>query len=168
WYGQGTYYADDVVLAGPGGGPTPSPTRSSSKPPSPSPSPSPKPSGSSSTPPPPPQTGFRNPIYFMPLDNHPQNIGDAITASGDKNYNLASVLDSGGCTPAWDGDSAHKVSSDTTVTGVVGAVRAKGGDIAVSFGGYNGTELGATCGGSSSLAAAYQSVINKYNLTRID
>jgi len=118
--------------------------------------------------PPPPNGAFRNPIYFMPLDNNPQNITDAINAGGDKNFNLAFVLDSGGCTPAWDGDATHKVSADGTVTGVVSAVRAKGGDVSVSFGGYNGVELGATCGGSSSLANAYQQVINKYNLSRID
>src|SRR5437764_1291174 len=94
--------------------------------------PTPTPTGSGR----PPNNGaFRNPVYFMPLDNNPQNITDAINATGDKNFNLAFVLDSGGCTPAWDGDAAHKVSSDTTVTGVVSAVRAKGGDVAVSFGG---------------------------------
>lgn len=176
WFGQGTYYADDFLMGGPGAGPSPttspskSPSRSPSTSPSPSKSPSKSPSASpsNSTPPPPPPTGFRNPIYFMPLDNNPQNITDAINASGVKNFNLAFVLDSGGCTPAWDGDAGHKVSSDSTVTGVVSAVRAKGGDVAVSFGGYNGTELGATCGGSSGLASAYQSVINKYNLSRID
>ncbi len=172
WYGQGTYYADDVTLNGPTGGPSPtgsSPSPSRSRSPSPSPSrsrsPSPSPTGSV---PPPPNGAFRNPIYFMPLDNNPQNITDAINAGGDRNFNLAFVLDSGGCTPAWDGDAAHKVSADSTVTGVVGAVRAKGGDVAVSFGGYNGVELGATCGGFSSLANAYQQVINKYNLSRID
>src|SRR5579859_1449422 len=116
WYGQGTYYADDVVLSGPGGGPSPtasSPSKSPSKSPSTSPSPSkspsksPSPSTSPSTspPPPPPPGDFRNPIYFMPLDNNPQNITDAINASGDRDFNLAFVLDSGGCTPAWDGRS---------------------------------------------------------------
>ena len=61
----------------------------------------------------------------MPLENNPQNITDAINASGVKNFNLAFVLDSGGCTPAWGGDANHKVSSDTTVTAVVNAVRAR-------------------------------------------
>ena len=170
WYGQGTYYADDLTLNGPGGpSPTPSSTRSPSPSVSPSRSPSPSPSPSTTgTPPPPPDGSFRNPIYVMPLENNPQNITDAINATGDKNFNLAFVLDSGGCTPAWGGDANHKVSSDTTVTGVVSAVRATGGDVAVSFGGYNGLELGASCGGASSLANAYQAVINKYNLTRID
>jgi hypothetical protein len=166
WYGQGTYFADDLVLNGPTGG-NPSPSGSPSVSPSRSPSPSPTPTPTGSVPPP-PNGSFRNPVYFMPLENNPQNITDAINAGGVKNFNLAFVLDSGGCTPAWGGDANHKVSGDSTVTGVVSAVRAKGGDVAVSFGGYNGVELGATCGGSSGLANAYQQVINKYNLTRID
>jgi hypothetical protein len=164
WYGQGTYNADDVSLsgaAGPGQSPTPSPTRSTPPPTSPPPT--------SPPPTPPPGTGsFRSPIYFMPLDNNPQNISTAMSASGAKFFNLAFVLDSGGCTPAWNGDAAHKVSSDTTVLGVVNAVRAGGGDVAVSFGGYNGAELGAGCGSAGGLANAYQQVISKYNLSRID
>ncbi|OLB81523.1 MAG: carbohydrate-binding protein [Actinobacteria bacterium 13_2_20CM_2_71_6] len=172
WYGQGTYFADDVTLNGPAGpGPSgsPSTSRSPSGSPSPSQSPSPTPTPTPTGSVPPPNNGdFRNPIFFMPLENNPQNITDAINAGGDKNVNLAFVLDSGGCTPAWGGDAAHKVSSDGTVTGVVSAVRAKGGDVAVSFGGYNGLELGASCGGSSALANAYQQVISRYNLNRID
>jgi hypothetical protein len=165
WYAQGTYLADDVSLSGVGGSPpttgapSPSPTRTT-PPPSPS---SPPPSS-----PPPGNGSFRAPIYVMPLDNNPQNITSAMSASGARAFNLAFVLDSGGCTPAWNGDPAHRVATDTTVAGVITAVRGAGGDVAVSFGGYNGTELGATCGGASGLAAAYQAVINRYNLTRID
>ncbi|HKT03249.1 MAG TPA: carbohydrate binding domain-containing protein, partial [Rugosimonospora sp.] len=159
WYGQGTYYADDFVMNGPGGGPpSPSPSLSPSLSPSPAPSVSP----------PPASGAFRNPVYFMPLDNSPQDVTSALNASGLRYLNLAFVLDSGGCTPAWGGGPAHPVSGDSTVTGVVSAVRALGGDVAVSFGGYNGTELGATCGGVSGLAAAYQAVIDRYHLTRID
>jgi hypothetical protein len=158
WYAQGTYYADDVVLNGPGGAPSPSAT---------SPAPSPSPSSPAPTTAP-PSGGFRNPVYVMPLDNSPQNITSAIGASGLRNFNLAFVLDSGGCTPAWGGDPAHPVGSDTAVASVVNAIRAAGGDAAVSFGGYNGAELGAGCGGASGLASAYQAVINKYQLTRID
>src|SRR5215469_5610993 len=89
WYAQGTYYADDVTMNGPGGGPSPTPTTASPSPTrttSPSPSPSPtrttSPSPTPSTSPPPTNGSFRNPIYFMPLDNNPQNITDAINASG--------------------------------------------------------------------------------------
>ncbi|WP_194915909.1 carbohydrate binding domain-containing protein [Catenulispora rubra] len=169
WYAQGTYYGDDVSLLGPAG----SGSGSSSSPPTtpsttPSTSPSTTPSTSpSSTPPPPPDTGFNHPAYFMPLDNSPQAISDVIGA-GEKELNLAFVLDSGGCTPAWGGNASTPVSSDTTVAADISALRAAGGDAAVSFGGYNGTELGSSCGSASALAAAYQQVISKYNLKHVD
>ncbi|WP_241968196.1 chitinase [Streptomyces sp. ICBB 8177] len=111
---------------------------------------------------------FQHPAYFMPLDNNPQAISDIVADSGEKEFLLAFVLDSGGCTPAWDGDSTHPVAADTQVAAEVNAIRAAGGDVSVSFGGYNGTELGATCGSSTALAAAYQQVVDKYKLTRID
>jgi hypothetical protein len=105
---------------------------------------------------------------MMPLDNSPQAISDVIANSGENEFLFAFVLDSGGCTPAWDGSASSSVASDTAVLADVNAARAAGGDVAVSFGGYNGTELGSSCGSSSALAAAYQQVINKYKLTRID
>jgi chitinase len=105
--------------------------------------------------------------YFMPLGNDPQPISE-ITSSGLRQLILAFVLapNGGGCTPTWDGGST--VASDTAVAASVNALRAAGGDVAVSFGGYNGIELGAACPDASSLAAAYQQVIDKYALTHID
>jgi hypothetical protein len=169
WYGQGTYYADDVSLSGAVVTPPTTPGASASTPnTSPSPSRTASPSATPSTSTPPSSGSFPSPIYFMPLDNSPQDIGTAMTQSGAKYFNLAFVLDSGGCTPAWNGEAAHKVAADSTVLSVVNTVRSKGGDVAVSFGGYNGNELGVGCGGASGLASAYQQVITKYNLTRID
>src|SRR3989440_2745958 len=78
WYGQGAYLADDVTLNGPTGGkPSPSTCPSKSSSPAASPTTSPSPTGSA---PPPPNGSFRNPVYFMPLENNPQNITDAINA----------------------------------------------------------------------------------------
>jgi hypothetical protein len=91
-----------------------------------------------------------------------------MTATGEKDFMLSFVLDSGGCTPAWDGSSSQLVSSDTTVAALISAIRAAGGDAGVSFGGYNGTELGQDCSSASALAGAYQSVITKYQLTHVD
>ena len=169
WYAEGTVYADDLDLSGPAGAspsasattPTPPPTSSS-----PTPTPTPTSTGTGTT------TGgstsWKHPVYWMPLDNDAQPISSIISGSGETEYNLSFVLDAGGCTPAWDGDASMPVSSDTTVLADVNAIRAAGGDVAVSFGGYNGTELGSTCGSASALAAAYQSVITKYNLTHAD
>lgn len=181
WYGQGTYYADDVSLTGPAGGGSSStpPTTPSSTPTTP-PTTATTPTTSPTTPPttpttpttsqsttPPPSSGYAHPAYFMPLENSPQAISD-IVAAGEKQLNLAFVLDSGGCTPAWGGSASTPVASDTTVLADVNAIRAAGGDVAVSFGGYNGTELGSSCGSASALAGAYQQVITKYKLARVD
>ena len=175
WYAQGTYYADDLALTGPagsGGSPsaTPSPSASASASASASPShsasPSASPSGSVS--PPPSNGSYTHPVYFMPVDNNPASISSIISGSGENQFNLAFVLDSGGCTPAWDGSASMPVSSDTAVLADVNAIRAAGGDVAVSFGGYNGTELGSTCGSTSALAGAYQQVVTRYRLTRVD
>ena len=114
---------------------------------------------------------WRSPIYLMPLDNNPptaSQIAGIMTTTGEKNFILSFVLDSGGCTPAWDGSSSQLVSGDTTVAALISAIRAAGGDAGVSFGGYNGTELGQDCSSASALAGAYQSVITKYQLTHVD
>jgi chitinase len=104
--------------------------------------------------------------YVMPLDNTPPDLTQVMAATGQKSFELAFVLDSGGCTPAWDGTAA--VSSDTTVAGVINGVRASGGDVSVSFGGFGGIKLGQTCGSAAATAAAEQAVINKYSLKAID
>lgn len=114
---------------------------------------------------------WRSPVYLMPLDNNPptaSQIAGIMSTTGEKDFMLSFVLDAGGCTPAWDGNGGELVSSDTTVAGLISAIRAAGGDAGVSFGGYNGTELGQTCASASALASAYQSVITKYKLTHVD
>jgi chitinase len=104
--------------------------------------------------------------YVMPEDNSPPNLTQVMAATGQKSFELAFVNSDGGCSPAWDGTS--EVSSDTTIPGVINAVRAGGGDVSVSFGGFNGTKLGQVCGSAAATAAAEQAVINKYALHAID
>ncbi|MGW1894570.1 carbohydrate-binding protein [Streptomyces sp. NPDC002004] len=106
--------------------------------------------------------------YLMPLDNNPPNAGAIMDATGLKAFQLAFVLapNGGGCSPTWDGTAP--VSSDTAVAGVVDGIRAKGGDVSVSVGGYGGTKLGQTCADAASTAAAYQQVVDKYRLRAID
>jgi chitinase len=106
--------------------------------------------------------------YLMPLDNTPPDAGAIMDATGLKAFQLAFILapNGGGCTPTWDGTAA--VSSDTAVANVIAAIRAKGGDVSISIGGYGGTKLGQACADSASTAAAYQQVITKYQLKAID
>lgn len=51
---------------------------------------------------------------------------------------------------------------------MVAKIRSHGGDLSVSVGGYNGVELGRACKSVEALAAAYQTIIDKYQLTHMD
>ncbi|WP_432169016.1 chitinase [Streptomyces sp. 1222.5] len=106
--------------------------------------------------------------YLMPLDNDPPDPAAIMDATGLKAFQLAFVLapNGGGCTPTWGGTAP--VSSDTAVQSVINTIRAKGGDVSVSIGGYGGTKLGQACSDAASTAAAYQQVITKYGLHAID
>ncbi|MEU6407028.1 chitinase [Streptomyces sp. NPDC046985] len=106
--------------------------------------------------------------YLMPTDNDPPNAGAIMDATGLKAFQLAFILapNGGGCSPTWGGTAP--VSSDTAVQSVIDTVRAKGGDVSVSIGGYGGTKLGQACSDAASTAAAYQQVIGKYGLHAID
>lgn len=86
-------------------------------------------------------------------------------ATGVKNYTLAFVTDGGGCTPKWGG--VTDLTSDA-VAGQIGALRAKGGDVRVSFGGATGTELATSCTSADALAAAYGKAIDAFKLTKVD
>jgi chitinase len=104
--------------------------------------------------------------YVMPLDNNPPNLPQVMAATGQQTFELAFVLSDGGCSAAWGG--TQEVSSDTAVANIISGVRAAGGDVSVSFGGYGGTKLGQVCGSAQATAAAEQAVINKYQLKAVD
>ncbi|MGW4379235.1 carbohydrate-binding protein [Kitasatospora sp. NPDC004531] len=105
--------------------------------------------------------------YLMPEDNSPPDAAAVMDATGQKAFQLAFVLAQGSsCSPAWGGTSP--IDSDTTMPAVIQTVRAKGGDVSVSVGGYGGTKLGQTCGTPEATAAAYQKVVTKYGLKAVD
>ncbi|PKW08001.1 chitinase family 18 [Streptomyces sp. 1222.5] len=89
----------------------------------------------------------------------------AADATGVKNYNLAFVTDGGGCTPKWGG--VTELTGDG-VAAQIGALRAKGGDVRVSFGGASGSELATTCSSADALAAAYGKAVDAFKLTKVD
>ncbi|WP_354637480.1 chitinase [Kitasatospora camelliae] len=104
--------------------------------------------------------------YLMPEDNSPPDVAAVMDATGQKAFQLAFILDSGGCNPAWGGTSS--IDTDTAMPAVIQKIRAKGGDVSVSVGGYGGNKLGQGCGTPEATAAGYQKVITKYQLKAID
>ena len=85
--------------------------------------------------------------------------------TGVKEYNLAFVSPGGGCTPKWGG---RQELGDNPVARQADALRAKGGDVRVSFGGQSGHELARVCGSVDQLVRAYAKVIDAYDLTKVD
>jgi len=105
--------------------------------------------------------------YYSTLDSNGPDLGQVMSATGQKAFDMAFILASGGsCAPSWDG--TDPVSSDTQVASVINEVRSDGGDVIVSAGGYNGTKLGQVCSSAAATAAAYQQVITTYGLHAFD
>src|SRR5690242_9034874 len=106
--------------------------------------------------------------YLMPVSNNPPDPITVLNATGQKAFQLAFILapNGGGCSPTWDGTRA--VSSDTDAANLISRIRAAGGDVSVSIGGYGGTKLGQTCASPDATAAAYQQVVTKYQLRAMD
>ncbi|MGW4561175.1 cellulose binding domain-containing protein [Streptomyces sp. NPDC004561] len=143
---------------------TPTPTRSSTPTQSPAPTRSATPTPTGTT-----ASGTTASAGFAPYVDtslYPAfDLLGAADATGVKNYNLAFVTDGGGCTPKWGG------VTDLTSDGVaaqIGSLRAKGGDVRVSFGGASGSELATTCSSADALAAAYGKAVDAFKLTKVD
>jgi hypothetical protein len=96
---------------------------------------------------------------------NPQSPTSVMAATGVKWFTLAFILSDGGCNPAWDGSRPLTGGNDQTQ---INRIRANGGDVMVSIGGWSGNKLGEKCTSASALAGAYQKVINAYNLKAID
>ncbi|GGM27129.1 carbohydrate-binding protein [Dactylosporangium sucinum] len=96
---------------------------------------------------------------------NPQSPASVMSATGIKFFTLAFMLSDGGCNPLWDGSRPLTGGDDQSK---INAIRAAGGDVIVSFGGWSGNKLGEKCSSASALAGAYQKVINAYQLKAID
>ncbi|WP_432995823.1 fibronectin type III domain-containing protein [Dactylosporangium sp. CA-233914] len=111
-----------------------------------------------------PPAGFAAAPYLYQWGD-PPNPQTIQSATGITWFTLAFVLANGGCTPAWDGNRPLTGGVDQTV---INQIRAGGGDVIPSFGGWSGNKLGPNCSTPQALANAYQTVINAYNLKAID
>ncbi|MGW1746674.1 glycoside hydrolase family 18 protein [Streptomyces sp. NPDC002092] len=154
--------ADDGPTPEPSGrptqSPTPTPTPTRTAPPTATPTPT-QSSGTGTT----ASAGF---APYVDTSLYPAfDLLASADATGVKNYNLAFITDGGGCTPKWGG--VTDLGSDS-VASQIGALRAKGGDVRVSFGGASGSELATTCSSADALAAAYGKVVDQFKLTKVD
>jgi chitinase len=104
------------------------------------------------------------PYLYLGWGN-PQKPTDVMKAAGNQWFTMAFVLSDGGCNPKWDGDRSLTGGSDQSA---INSIRAAGGDVIPSFGGWDGNKLGIKCTSASALAGAYQKVINAFGLKAID
>ncbi|MEX2114036.1 MAG: hypothetical protein WD845_12670 [Pirellulales bacterium] len=86
-------------------------------------------------------------------------------------YNLAFISADPENRPSWGGDPARGTSGgafDAQLRERIHELRALGGDVAVSFGGPQGTSLAEAIENVDELKQAYRNVVDAYGLSRID
>jgi chitinase len=103
--------------------------------------------------------------------------GDSLSGlssqSGDRFLTLAFVQtpSAGSCTVYFNGDTSMPIAAGTFGSDIT-AIRAAGGDVIPSFGGYaadnGGTEIADSCTNVDSIAAQFEKVITTYDVTRLD
>ncbi|MFD7554983.1 carbohydrate binding domain-containing protein [Streptomyces sp. NPDC059835] len=111
-------------------------------------------------------TGFKQaaPYLYQGWGN-PPSATTVMNATGAKWFTMAFILSSGGCNPAWDGQRPLAGGVDQST---IASIRAAGGDVVPSIGGWQGNKLGPNCATPEALAGAYQKVIDAYGLKAID
>ncbi|MGW0752312.1 carbohydrate binding domain-containing protein [Streptomyces sp. NPDC002587] len=111
-------------------------------------------------------TGFKQAAPYLYLGwGNPPSATTVMNATGAKWFTMAFILSSGGCNPAWDGQRPLTGGVDQST---ISSIRAAGGDIVPSIGGWQGNKLGPNCATPEALAGAYQRVIDAYGLKAVD
>ena len=93
--------------------------------------------------------------------------------SGARYFTLAflETLGKRSCTLVWNGSKTHRLGSGRYLSDIA-SLRAMGGEVIPSFGGWSadqrGREIADSCKNVNAIAAAYESVITTYDVTRLD
>ncbi|MFJ8039908.1 carbohydrate binding domain-containing protein [Kitasatospora sp. NPDC096147] len=115
---------------------------------------------------PPPPPGFKQAApYLYNGWGNPPSPTTVMNATGIKWFTMAFILAQNGCNPTWDSQRPLLGGVDQTV---INQIRAAGGDVVPSIGGWSGNKLGPNCSTAEALAGAYQKVIDAYGLKAID
>jgi hypothetical protein len=101
------------------------------------------------------------------------NIATVAKASGARYLTLAFIQTAkrGSCIATWNGDAKMPLASGR-YQGQIAALRAMGGNVIPSFGGYSadqgGTEIADSCPSVPKIAAVYELLVSRYHVTRLD
>jgi len=95
----------------------------------------------------------------------PQPPAEVLADTGLDDLTLAFILSRKACNPEWDGNRPLLGGADQHA---IEEIRAAGGEVDVSFGGWSGKKLGAACKTPQALEGAYQKVVAAYSLQAID
>ena len=104
------------------------------------------------------------PYLYLGWGN-PQNPVDVMNQTGVRAFTMAFMLSSGGCNPAWDGQRPLTGGVDQRT---INAIKAAGGQVQISFGGWSGTKLGPNCATPEAYAGAVQRVIDAHHPDVVD
>jgi chitinase len=123
------------------------------------------------TPPPtgpttPPATGTKmaSAPYIYPGWGNPPAPSTVMNATGIKAFTMAFVL-ANGCNPVWDGEGGLTGGVHAST---ISAIKAAGGSVVPSIGGWSGNKLGPNCSTPEALAGAYQKILDAFQLGAID
>ncbi|MEN3304189.1 MAG: hypothetical protein V7603_391 [Micromonosporaceae bacterium] len=179
WYGQGTYYADDFVMNGPGGAPSPSTTGTGTgASPTPSRSPSPSPTSSPSPSPTQPPTGslprheltgywqdFVNGARALRLRDVPTTYDLIAVAFAD-----ADAARPGGVTFTVDPGLSSAVGGYTAadLRADVSTVHGRGQRVVLSVGGQNGAVSVADGTAAANFASSVAGIMSTYGFDGVD
>jgi hypothetical protein len=111
------------------------------------------------------------PYYETYLAPNTPSITATAQASGAKYFSLAflQATSKGSCSIDWNSNSSQPLNYYNSD---IASLRAMGGDVIPTFGGYSadhgGTEIADSCTNVSQIAADYESVITTLGVTRLD
>jgi hypothetical protein len=103
----------------------------------------------------------------------PTSISKIAKKSGARYLTLAFIQTpkKGSCTATWNGNAKQPLSGGHYLAEIA-ALRHMGGNVIPSFGGFSadhgGTEIADSCTSVSKIAAAYELLVSKYHVTRLD
>ena len=109
--------------------------------------------------------------YFQTYTD--DSLATVAAASGVKDFTLAflETTSKTSCTLAWNGDPSQPVSAGRYLDEIA-TLRSAGGDVIPSLGGYSadmgGTEIGDSCADVDRIVAAYEDLVTRYDVSRID